>query len=301
MCEALMSRNRVEEARLHWRTAWARSQQLGFADEVNYLRQVAERYPTLQVELVEDTSLNVVPNGVETSIDGTATPSIAHLGQIDEWMSRASASLLEGRESQSLPIPAEARELRSAFGASLDATEARLLEMLQRVERIDVASVMAVTGTSKATATRKVTSLVEAGLLVRHGQGRATYYTRAHNVPAVVLAGDLAGLQNRLDRVALRFAQDYNLVRARVIGVRYGVRSTGDSELCYEVRASFTRNPTLDDFFELERELAGFAHDRRICGSHSRCTWTGTNRALLGDTRHAAPGCRRGCYLDDRP
>jgi hypothetical protein len=37
--------------------------------------------------------------------------------------------------------------------------------------------------------------------------------------------------------------------------VRYGVRVDGDAELCYEVRASFTRNPMLESFFDLERAL----------------------------------------------
>ncbi len=255
LCEALMGQGRVEEARLHWRTAWARSQHLGFADEVEYLKQVAERYPALLAELHEDGASQGLHIGASTPDEENATrPEEADA--IDAWMSRASAAMIEGQESEPQPIPVEAKELRAAFGATLDATEARLLEMLQRVERIDVASVMAVTGTSKATATRKLTSLVDAGLLVRHGQGRATKYTRAHNVPAVVLAGDLAGLQNRLDRVALRFAQEYNLVRAKVVGLRYGVRASGESELCYEVRASFTRNPTLDDFFALERALS---------------------------------------------
>lgn len=255
LCEALMGQGRVEEARLHWRTAWARSQHLGFADEMEYLKQVADRYPALQAELQEDGVNQGISLGGATTDEAGVDPA-SEASAIDLWMSRASANLLEGQESEPLPIPVEAKELRAAFGATLDATEARLLEMLQRVERIDVASVMAVTGASKATATRKLTSLVDAGLLVRHGQGRATNYTRAHSVPAVVLAGDLAGLQNRLDRVALRFAQEYNLVRAKVVGVRYGVRANGESELCYEVRANFTRNPTLDDFFALERSLS---------------------------------------------
>lgn len=250
-----MGQGRVEEARLHWRTAWARSQHLGFADEMEYLKQVADRYPALQAELQEDGVNQGISLGGATTDEAGVDPA-SEASAIDLWMSRASANLLEGQESEPLPIPVEAKELRAAFGATLDATEARLLEMLQRVERIDVASVMAVTGASKATATRKLTSLVDAGLLVRHGQGRATNYTRAHSVPAVVLAGDLAGLQNRLDRVALRFAQEYNLVRAKVVGVRYGVRANGESELCYEVRANFTRNPTLDDFFALERSLS---------------------------------------------
>lgn len=255
LCEALMGQGRIEEARLHWRTAWARSQHLGFADEIEYLKQVAERYPALEAELQED-GANQVAQGDASASDDVRATRPADANAIDAWMSRASVAMIEGQELEPQPIPVEAKELRAAFGATLDATEARLLEMLQRVERIDVASVMAVTGASKATATRKLASLVDAGLLVRHGQGRATNYSRAHNVPVVVLAGDLAGLQNRLDRVALRFAQEYNLVRAKVIGVRYGVRSSGESELCYEVRASFTRNPTLDDFFALERALS---------------------------------------------
>jgi hypothetical protein len=137
----------------------------------------------------------------------------------------------------------------------MDAGEAQLLELLGRLDSINVATAMEATGASKATATRKLAHLVQNGLLVRHGQGRATYYTRAHGVPAVVMTGDLAGLQNRLDRVAVRFSEDYNLVRARAVGVRYGFRPDGEAEVCYEVRASFTRNPVLDDFFALERAL----------------------------------------------
>lgn len=292
--EALIALGRPDEARLHWRSAWARSQQMGYGGEIEYLQQVAERDPVLMAELHDDTRLRTSASperdsseGDDTATEGsnaTRTPlaggvvraaaaSVAHaplddLLAAEEIVLRGVNLAQQDAEAQSLPAssakddsaseaitPDGTHSPRLQFGAALDASSAQLLSLLDRMESINVATAMEATGVSKATATRKLAQLVEKGLLVRHGMGRATYYTRAHGVPAVVMQGDLAGLQNRLDVVALRFAQEYNLVRARVMGVRYGFRPDGEAEVCYEVRASFTRNPLLDDFFALERAL----------------------------------------------
>lgn len=285
LCETLIGQGREEEARLHWRTAWARSHQMDFEAEIEYLKRVAERYPALAVELEEDVRLvarsedaspvesaNGATKGevlqdnrstelpkkvsarrgvsLETMLADASSEALVGAGATSSHK-QDSATLTQEMNSEE-PDPLE--RLRLA-GSGLDEDEVRLLALLERVDSINVATAMEVTGASKATATRKLTRLTVRGLLVRHGMGRATYYTRAHNIPAKVLAADLEVLQNRLDLVTLHFARDYNLVRARVVGVRYGVRVDGDAELCYEVRASFTRNPMLDDFFELERAL----------------------------------------------
>lgn len=309
--EALTALGKEDEARLHWRSAWARSLQLGLEGEVDYLRQVAERDALLLQEMQEDARMQggdrslirpVAPetessalllesamapeSSAENHVDGSPGAIVSIDGEpaaIDAWMAgstivqrglssmhrqeqTANTPPIAAREQTGNPITREGEidaaingdhtSPRLQFGAALDVSEARLLEMLNHLDTINVATVMDATGASKATATRKLAHLVEKGLLVRHGQGRATYYSRAHGIPAVVVAGDLAGLQSRLDMVALRFAQEYNLVRARAVGVRYGFRSDGDAEVCYEVRVSFTRNPLLDDFFALERALS---------------------------------------------
>lgn len=220
LVEALMDQQREDEARLHWRAAYGLGVQAGFDDELAYLRELCARYPALEGELAS--------------------------------VGRTPAAQLPA--AQLAPPPAGVEG--AAPAQPLDADETRALEEALRTGRVSAAGLMAAAHVSKATATRKLARLEKAGLLVRHAQGRATYYTRAHAVPAVILAGDLAGLQTRLEAILPRFAQSYGLERLEASRVAQAAAPDGGSEVCYDVRAVFQRLPDLRAFFDLERALS---------------------------------------------
>lgn len=218
LTEALMDQSREEEARLHWRAAYALSVQSGFDDEIAYLGELCARYPTLANELE---SVPGQPAGI--SVRGpVAYPAV----------------------EPTMPM------------TNLDADETHALEDARRNGRVTAGSLMAVAHVSKATATRKLARLERAGLLVKRGQGRATYYTRAHAVPAVLLAGDLAGLQTRLDALLPRYTRSHALERLEAVRVAQVSAPNGDADVLYDVRAVFRRLPDLLAFFDLERALS---------------------------------------------
>ncbi len=220
LCEALMDQDRASEALLNWRAGYALAAREGLEDEVAYFAELCARYPSLASELsaAESAMLNPQAALPETLPYATIEPGA--------------------------PVP------------TLDSDEQTALDVALRSGRVNAAALMDAAQVSKATATRKLTRLAESGLLVKHGQGRSTYYTRAHKVPALLLAGDLAGLQSRLDAVLPRFAASHALDRLEARRVVQAASPGGDAELGYEVRALFRRTPDLDGFFELERALS---------------------------------------------
>lgn len=231
LCEALMDQGREEEARLHWRAGYSLSQQSGFDDELAYLRELCERYPALASELAE--------------LDAGALARAAAQSARESGAQVTPQSASAGGAAGELPLPS----------AHLDDDEHAALSLAQRAGRISATTLMAAAHVSKATATRKLARLTETGLLTKHGQGRGTYYTRAHQVPAVLVAGDLAGLQARLDAVLPRFAEKYALERLEAKNVVQTAAPGGAGEVRYDVRAVFRRLPDLQGFFDLERAL----------------------------------------------
>ncbi len=223
LCEALMDQGSEAEARRHWRAGYALSMQSGFDDEIAYLKELCMRYPALQSELA------TMPIDVATGAawEGGSAFSDAHWGPIEARM----------------PV------------SQLDDVESSALDVAQREGRVNAPALMKTASVSKATATRKLARMVEAGLLFKHGQGRSTYYTRAHSVPAVQIAGDLAGLQMRLEAVLPRYAGKYGLERLEAKSLTQSMTAEGELMVRYDVRSVFRRTPNLQNFFELERAL----------------------------------------------
>ncbi len=224
LCEALMDQGREAEARRHWRAGYALSMQSGFDDEISYLTELTVRYPTLQNELV------------------SMPADVAH-GAAWEGGSAFAARAWNALDA-GMPI------------TQVDEVESVALELVQREGRVHANSLMDAGNVSKATATRKLARMVEAGLLFKQGKGRSTYYTRAHSVPAVQIAGDLAGLQMRLDTVLPRFAAKFSLERLEAKTLAQSMAVGGEMTVRYDVRPVFRRAPDLQTFFELERALS---------------------------------------------
>lgn len=223
LCEALMDQGREAEARRHWRAGYALSMQSGFDDEIVYLSELCQRYPSLQNELAS------MPAAVASGAAWEGGNAFV-LGQ---WSA----------VDASTPI------------TQIEEVETAALEIAQREGRVNASSLMASGHVSKATATRKLARMLEAGLLFKHGKGRSTYYTRAHSVPAVQIAGDLAGLQMRLDALLPRYAYKYSLDRLEAKTLAQLIGAGGETTVRYDVRPVFRRVPDLQSFFDLERLL----------------------------------------------
>ena len=223
LCEALMDQGREAEARRNWRAGYALSMQSGFDDEIAYLNELCIRYPALQSELAtmpSDAASGAAWEGGSAFVVGQWNPL-----------------------SSSMPV------------SQIDEIETTAIDIAQRSGRVNAATLMEVGHVSKATATRKLARMVEAGLLFKNGHGRGTFYTRAHSVPAVQIAGDLTGLQMRLDAVLPRFTQKYGLERLEAKTLAHSMAASGEISVRYDVRPVFRRLPDLQSFFDLERSL----------------------------------------------
>lgn len=223
LCEALMDLGREAEARRHWRAGYALSMQSGFDDEIAYLLELSQRYPLLQNELAF----------MPVAIANGATWEGGNAFVVGQW----------GALDAGAPV------------TQIDEVETAALEIAQRDGRVSAASLMELGHVSKATATRKLARMVEAGLLFKQGQGRSTFYSRAHSVPAVQIAGDLAGLQMRLDALLPRYVQKYNLERLEAKMLAQSIGAGGETTVRYDVRPVFRRLPDLQSFFDLEHSL----------------------------------------------
>ncbi len=223
LCEALMDQGREAEARRHWRSGYALSMESGFDDEIAYLNELCLRYPSLQNELA-------------------SMPSAVAGGTVWE----GGNALVSGNWS---PLD------MAAPVTQVDEVEALALEAARKSGRVNAAMLMEIGHVSKATATRKLTRMVETGLLFKSGQGRSTVYTRAHSVPSVQVAGDLAGLQMRLDALLPRYVQKYGVERLEAKTLSQTMGMGGESTIRYDVKPVFRRLPDLQNFFDLERSL----------------------------------------------
>lgn len=229
LCEALMQHGNEIEARGHWRHAYHLSVSSNYDGEVAFLLDLCERYPSLRAEL--ETAQEDVPSG---------TGSAAVNRAVEPWRSAPiSLGIHDGVESAALAIAQETGQVRASV----------LMERAQ---------------ISKATATRKLTRLQESGLLVRHGQGRSTYYTPSASVPASLVSGDLGALQPRLDALAARLHNRFGVASLRAQSVMQIAGENGAIEAGYEVVAEFTGAPDLATFLAVERELG------RATGAHVR-------------------------------
>jgi len=130
---------------------------------------------------------------------------------------------------------------------------------------------MRVAQVSKATATRKLARLAEAGLLQRHGSGRATCYLpparKSHTAVGPRL--DSAALQARLTALTPRFSTSHGVerfevralfrrqepVEAQQGGVLGGAQETPDGGMRFDVFVVFRRPPDLAGFLEIESAL----------------------------------------------
>lgn len=221
LCEALMQMGREVEARGHWRHAYRLSAQSGFDGEIRFLADLCERYAGLRSELDE----------------------IA--GEREAASSRAPEQASRAESWPPAPV----------ITATHDADEALALGIAQETGQVRASTLMEKALISKATATRKLTRLADAGLIARHGQGRSTYYTRASSVPVAIVAGDLVALQARLDAILPRMGKRFGVSALRAVAVVQAADANGSVVGGHSVAAQFDKLPSMADFIALERDL----------------------------------------------
>ncbi|MDI9547507.1 MAG: tetratricopeptide repeat protein [Chloroflexota bacterium] len=126
-----------------------------------------------------------------------------------------------------------------------------ILDLARDQGAITTRALMTATGVSKATATRRLAALAEAGRLARHGAGRGAYYVVADpNAAHTVAAHAAADLRRLLAEHGPRLASRYQL---SALGLAESPAAIA------AIVARFDREPDLARFFALEAELAELA------------------------------------------
>ncbi len=196
----------------------------------------------------------------------------AALGEEDDarghWQAGYQRSLEAGLDEEAegfrelhADLPALRDAAASAAGAATDARQGdtgqiarhaapddqEILDLARDQGAITTRALMTATGISKATATRRLAALAEAGRLARHGAGRGAYYVladpdAAHADLRRLLAEHGPRLASRYQLSALGLAEPPAAIAAIVAIV-----------------TRFDREPDLARFFALEAELAELA------------------------------------------
>lgn len=140
----------------------------------------------------------------------------------------------------------------TSFLPLLDADEQAVVTLIQAERTLTPKRLMDAANISRATATRRLTALVEKGVLAVEGKGRGTYYYLAEQAPpAPVATGtevDLATLQNTLQRHQAELYQHYGLTAL-------GLPAQEASILLLPLVACFATMPSLPAYRHLKRHL----------------------------------------------
>lgn len=150
LTEALAELGDLTAAQRYWRYALELARRESFDDEAAYLQELAERFGFAG-------DAQAIPMAVPVSAVKTLSP-----GTATDWT---------------------AVDL-------LDPEDALVLDLARREGKVTPRRLMKAASLSKATATRRLTALAAAGLLLPVGRGRGTCYVVGHSKPAV-LSDDL--------------------------------------------------------------------------------------------------------------
>ncbi len=247
LAEALAELNQNHDAQVHWQVGRQLSVENGFDEQVTYFAALAERFPVLH-------SLS------------PATP-FALPSQPTELSIRIPAG-----SNRELPKTPEAQQVLALAQREPQITPKLLIETLHM---------------SKATATRRLTELVDQGYLCQAGKGRGTYYTLAPvngngcNLPSTANStlarskNDMAALAQCLRQHRSALSSTYALT---ALGIIQDEAAAGASNHRLDLAARFATLPDLRSFFALETQLAKLLNlrvDLKLAdtGQASRVTW----------------------------
>jgi DNA-binding transcriptional ArsR family regulator len=140
----------------------------------------------------------------------------------------------------------------------LNAEEQMVIDLAQREQQITARRLMVAADISRATATRRLTSLVERGLLTAHGQGRGAYYALAEMAPASTnpSAQTAHGAKTTKETLTDLLAQEKATMAARNGVIALAILATDPLKLVVR----FAQPPDLPTFFALRQHLATLLH-----------------------------------------
>jgi DNA-binding transcriptional ArsR family regulator len=140
----------------------------------------------------------------------------------------------------------------------LSADEEMVMELVRREQNITARRLMGAADISRATATRRLTSLAEKGLLTAHGQGRGAYYALAKEptaddarASALDTGATRETLHALLQREQPALVEQYAVT---AVGILPAARDSAKIVVC------FAHSPDLASFFTLKDQLAILSH-----------------------------------------
>jgi len=228
LAEAYAQLGEDEVARQQWRAGHALSRQHGFDDQVTYFAELRSQFPALQaIEMEMD-----MESAVEIQTSESDAPVSAHAG--------------------------------GTAPGDLDPDEQVAWRLVRKQGYITAKRLMESAVVSKATATRKLASMVARGLLRKEGKGRGTRYVASDATGTQSTAPGTATrkqrqalvvrLQQQLGRRKTILSQQYDLAGLGVIDPSLHIRAIIPGAL--NMVARFDQLPDVLAFFALENYLA---------------------------------------------
>jgi tetratricopeptide (TPR) repeat protein len=137
----------------------------------------------------------------------------------------------------------------------LHPVEQMAMDLAAQAGRVTPRDLMAASALSKATATRRLASLVERGLLEKHGKGRGTYYTTTRrdedsSVGTDDLSQQFNTLRERIKEHRLGLMENYGILR---LGLMESEKQ--QSRTSPRLVVDFEKLPDLVRFFDIENRL----------------------------------------------
>ncbi len=229
LAEAYAQQGATDAARRHWQIGFDLGRQHGFDDEINYYVELSRQFE----------ALSGLPDPARPVVTAAETlppaPSLLYNAPV------ANAATPNG---PALTVPPD-----------LDPQEYVAWDLANEVGSVTAKALIDAAHVSKPTATRKLAGLVERGILVKHGQGRGTYY-------ALAAADTGPAVEESIDTLARTLAD-----KRSVLSKRYDVTALASMQSApgqETLVARFNTLPNLLTFFRLEQELAA------ICSSPVR-------------------------------
>jgi tetratricopeptide (TPR) repeat protein len=142
----------------------------------------------------------------------------------------------------------------------LNTDEEMVMELVRREHNLTARRLMVAADISRATATRRLTSLVEKGLLTAHGQGRGAYYALAKEmINGVTEASTLPQQSTRETLHAILKRELPALVESNAV-TNLGILTPYTPHTNPKIVVRFAQSPDLATFFTLKQSLATLLH-----------------------------------------
>lgn len=146
------------------------------------------------------------------------------------------------------------------FALYLNADEEFVLALVRREQTITTRRLMVAADISRATATRRLTGLVEKGWLTAYGQGRGAYYLLAEGTAGGEEHASITAAMPAVDAMAEKIQVELRKVQP-ALAAHYAVSSVGlassePASRYAKIVVRFTQPPDLESYFTLKQHLS---------------------------------------------